>query len=128
MRCTSHGKGSKEESRSLTAICSHTLPNPGLKRQTVSIAPSAGNDEICLADQSIGRAMERLRYEPFGEGQAPEGVTGPRSRALKYFLWTGTSLFWSLVVTIVVARAVLFEPGVFDEFSRVAALVRSAVF
>jgi hypothetical protein len=43
-------------------------------------------------------------------------------------LWAGTGLFWSLVVGIVTARAVFFEPGVFDEFSRVAALVRTAIF
>jgi hypothetical protein len=43
-------------------------------------------------------------------------------------LWAGTGLFWSLVVAIVIARAVFFEPGVFDEFSRVAALVKAAIF
>lgn len=76
----------------------------------------------------MGRAMERLRYEPFGERLAPEGEAGPRSRASKYLLWSGTGLFWSLVVAIVVARAALFEPGVFDEFSRVAALVKPTIF
>jgi len=53
---------------------------------------------------------------------------GPRSRASKYLLWTGTGLFWSLVAGIVIARAAFFEPGVFDEFTRVAALVRDAIF
>ena len=72
--------------------------------------------------------MERLRYEPFGERLAPEGEGEPRSRASRYLLWAGTGLFWSLVVGIVTARAVFFEPGVFDEFSRVAALVRTAIF
>jgi hypothetical protein len=43
-------------------------------------------------------------------------------------LWAGTGVFWSLVATIVLARAVYFEPGVFDEFSRVAALVKGAIF
>jgi hypothetical protein len=72
--------------------------------------------------------MDRLRYEPFGERLAPEGEAGPRSRASKYLLWSGTGLFWSLVVAIVVARAAIFEPGVFDEFTRVAALVKNAIF
>jgi hypothetical protein len=72
--------------------------------------------------------MERLRYEPFGERLAPEGDVAPPSRASKYLLWAGTGLFWSLVVAIVIARAVFFEPGVFDEFSRVAALVQAAIF
>ena len=110
------------------ALYGNTLPYRGLKRQIASIARSAGKHDIWVLDYSIGRAMERLRYEPFGERLAPEGEAGPRSRASKYLLWTGTGLFWSLVVAIVAARAVYFEPGVFDEFSRVAALVKSAVF
>jgi hypothetical protein len=72
--------------------------------------------------------MERLRYEPFGERLAPERDAAPRSRASRYLLWAGTGVFWSLVATIVLARAVYFEPGVFDEFSRVAALVKGAIF
>jgi hypothetical protein len=72
--------------------------------------------------------MERLRYEPFGERLAPEGDAAPPSRASKYLLWAGTGLFWSLVGAIVMARAVFFEPGVFDDFSRVATLVKAAIF
>jgi len=72
--------------------------------------------------------MDRFRYEPFGERLAPEGEAGPRSRASKYLLWAGTGLFWSLVAGIVIARAAFFEPGVFDEFTRVAALVRNTIF
>jgi hypothetical protein len=99
-----------------------------LKKQTASIAASAGKGDICLANQQIGRAMDRLRYEPFGERLTPEGDAGQTSRASKYLLWAGTGLFWSLVGGIVIARAVFFEPGVFDEFSRVASLVKAAIF
>lgn len=72
--------------------------------------------------------MERLRYEPFGERLAPEGGAGTRSRASRYLLWAGTGLFWSLVAAIVLARAVFFEPGVFDGFSRVAAYAKALIF
>jgi hypothetical protein len=72
--------------------------------------------------------MDRLRYEPFGERLVPEGDAWPRSRASKYLLWVGTGLFWSLVGAIVIARAVFFEPGVFDGFSRVAALAKALIF
>ena len=72
--------------------------------------------------------MERLRYEPFGERLAPERETGSASRASKYLLWAGTGLFWSLVVGIVLARAVFFEPGVFDSFNRFAAYAKALVF
>lgn len=72
--------------------------------------------------------MKRLRYEPFGERLASEGDAAPASRASRYLLCAGTGLFWSLVGAIVIARAVFFEPGVFDDFSRVAGLVKAAVF
>jgi hypothetical protein len=72
--------------------------------------------------------MERLRYEPFGERLAPEGEARPASRASRYLLWTGTGLFWSLVGAIVLARAVFFEPGVFDGLSRVAAYAKALAF
>ena len=72
--------------------------------------------------------MDRLRYEPFGERLMPERDAGPRSRASKYLLWAGTGLFWSLVGAIVITRAVFFEPGVFDSFSRVAAFAKALIF
>lgn len=72
--------------------------------------------------------MDRLKYEPFGEQLAPQGEAGPAARGSKYLLWAGTGLFWSLVVAIVTARAAFFEPGVFDEFSRVASVVKAAIF
>src|SRR4030095_13207704 len=117
----------KEESRSAIAPYGNTLPFRGAKKQIASIAPSAGNDDICLANQQIGRAMERFRYEPFGERLALEGDAAPASRASKYLLWAGTGLFWSLVGAVVIARAVFFEPGVFDDFGRVATDRKSVV-
>ena len=71
--------------------------------------------------------MERLRYEPFGERLASEGDAAP-SRVSKYMLWAGIGLFWSLVGAIVIGRAIFFEPGVFDDFIRVASLVKAAIF
>ena len=71
--------------------------------------------------------MERLRYEPFGEHLASEGDAAP-SRASKYLSWAGICLFWSLVGGIVIGRAIFFEPGVFDDFIRVASLVKAAIF
>jgi hypothetical protein len=117
----------KEESHSATGPYGNTFPFRGSKRQIASVALSAGNDDIFPADQRIGRAMERLRYEPFGEHLAPEGGAAP-SRASKYLLWAGAGLFWSLVGGIVIGRAIFFEPGVFDDFSRVASLVKNAIF
>ena len=74
--------------------------------------------------------MEHMGYEPFGERLAPgRGRDAePRSPVSRYLLWAGTGLFWSLVAAIVLARAVFFEPGVFDGFSRVAAYAKALIF
>jgi hypothetical protein len=72
--------------------------------------------------------IERADYEPFGERLASGRDARPQSRASKYLLWVGTGLFWSLVGTIVVARAAYFEPGIFDAFSRVASLAKALIF
>ncbi|WP_240535295.1 hypothetical protein [Bradyrhizobium sp. YR681] len=52
----------------------------------------------------------------------------PQSRASKVLLRAGTTVFWSLVAGIVLARAAFFEPGVYDGFSRVASLAKSLIF
>jgi hypothetical protein len=73
--------------------------------------------------------MDRVNFEPFGERLvAPQGDARPQSRASKYLLWAGTGVFWSLVGAIVLARAAFFEPGIYDGFSRVAALAKSLIF
>jgi hypothetical protein len=72
--------------------------------------------------------MERTGFEPFGEPLVSATDTQPQSRASKLLLRAGTGLFWSLIAAIVLARAAFFEPGVYDGFSRVAALAKSLVF
>ena len=72
--------------------------------------------------------MERTGFEPFGEQMASATDAQPQSRASKLLLRAGTTVFWSLVAGIVLARAAFFEPGVYDGFSRVASLAKSLVF
>jgi hypothetical protein len=69
--------------------------------------------------------MDRSNFEPFGERLVPEGDTRPRSRAATYLLWTGTGIFWSLVAAIVLARAVFFEPGIYDGFRHFTVLLKN---
>jgi hypothetical protein len=52
------------------------------------------------------------------------GTQGTFAR-VQILLWAGTGLFWSLVGGIVIGRAIVFEPGVFDDFIRVASLSRT---
>ena len=72
--------------------------------------------------------MERLGFEPFGERLVAERTARPQARASTYLLRADTGLFWSLVAVIVLARAAYFEPGIFDGFSRVAALAKGLIF
>lgn len=71
--------------------------------------------------------MEHMGYEPFGERLAPEREARPRSPVSRYLLWAGSGLFWSLVATIVLARAAYFEPGFFDGFDRAVKLAGRAL-
>jgi hypothetical protein len=75
----------------------------------------------------MGRAMEYMGYEPFGERLVPERDARPRSPASRYLLWVGTGLFWSLVGAIVLARAAYFQPGFFDGYDRVVTLAGSVL-
>jgi hypothetical protein len=72
--------------------------------------------------------MERLGFEPFGERLGSRADSGAPSHVSRSLLWGGTGLFWLLVVTIVLARAAFFEPGIFDSFTRVVLLVRNLIF
>jgi hypothetical protein len=72
--------------------------------------------------------MERTGFEPFGEQLVSAADAQPKSRASKLLLRAGTTLFWSLVAGIVLARAAFFEPGIYDGFSRVASLARNLIF
>lgn len=48
---------------------------------------------------------------PFTTSKAAADSADSRGRASKRLLWVGASAFWLLVFTIVVARAIYFEPG-----------------
>jgi hypothetical protein len=72
--------------------------------------------------------MERTGFEPFGEPLVSATDTQPRSRTQKALLRTGTGLFWSVVAAIVLARAIFFEPGVYDGFRHMASLARGLIF
>lgn len=64
--------------------------------------------------------MSQPAFDPFGE---PVPATAPSlapDRASKWLKSAGTGLFWTLVVAIVLARAVYFEPGNFSFESAVA--------
>ena len=68
--------------------------------------------------------IEPSKFDPFGEPVAMADTAGP-ARASRWLMRTGSSLFWALVIAIVAARAVYFEPGVFNGLDRALAFAQS---
>ena len=58
--------------------------------------------------------MSQSAFDPFGEPVPVIDASVASERTSRWLKTAGTSVFWALVVTIVVARAAYFEPGVFN--------------
>lgn len=71
--------------------------------------------------------VDQAKYEPFGEALNVSGQAQSRSHASKVLTRVGATVFWVLAATIVVARGVYFEPGIFDGFGRVIAYLQKLV-
>jgi hypothetical protein len=68
--------------------------------------------------------MERTKFEPFGEQVNLAGSAEVGGGASGWLKWIGGGLFWTLAGTIVVARAIYFDPGIFDGFAHVVAFLQ----
>jgi hypothetical protein len=70
-----------------------------------------------------------MRFEAFGEPVKYNEslVAGPQGRVSSWLTLAGTSVFWSLVAIIVVARAVYFVPDLAGKFWQLEALGRTAL-
>jgi hypothetical protein len=69
--------------------------------------------------------MQRTTFDPYGEAiELADGTHAPStdSRRLTHF---GTGLFWVLVVAIVGARAIYFDPGMLQGAKQVVAFLES---
>ncbi len=69
--------------------------------------------------------MGRIEFEPFGERLAQADDLSPRRRGSAWLLSAGSALFWLVVVAVVAARAVWFEPDYFAAFARVVSAVQA---
>ncbi|MGY3483847.1 hypothetical protein ACVW1C_001730 [Bradyrhizobium sp. USDA 4011] len=58
--------------------------------------------------------MSQSAFDPFGEPVPAVDSSAASEGVSKWLKTAGTSVFWVLVVGIVLARAVYFEPGVFS--------------
>lgn len=68
--------------------------------------------------------VEPSNFDPFGE-PVTMADTAELARASRWLTRTGAGLFWTLVIAIVAARAVYFEPGVFNGLDRALAFAQS---
>jgi hypothetical protein len=68
--------------------------------------------------------MERTNFEPFGEEvDLAEPAEAPGA-ASAWVMRIGAGVFWTLAGTIVVARAIYFDPGIFDRFAHAVAFLQ----
>ena len=67
--------------------------------------------------------VEPSQFDPFGE-PVPIADTAAPAGASRWLARTGAGLFWTLAIAIVAARAVYFEPGVFNGLDQALAYAR----
>ena len=70
--------------------------------------------------------MSQPAFDPFGEPVPTAEPSAGSRRAAKWLKSGGTGIFWMLVMAIVLARAVYFEPGSFS-FDRALAWVQGVL-
>jgi hypothetical protein len=68
--------------------------------------------------------VEQSKYDPFGEPVTMAEMAGPVG-ASRWLTRAGAGLFWALALAIVTARAVYFEPGVFNGLDRALAFAQN---
>jgi hypothetical protein len=68
--------------------------------------------------------MERTKFEPFGEEVNLAAPVETRTAASRVLTRVGAAAFWTLAVTIVAARAIYFDPGIFDKFAHAVAFLQ----
>jgi hypothetical protein len=70
--------------------------------------------------------MPDVQFDSFGEPLPGDrtGLAQPQGNASRWMLRVGTGLFWSLVVAILSARVLYFDPDFAAKFGQVAALFR----
>ena len=73
--------------------------------------------------------MQQTEFDSFGE-RLPKydlRTSGPQSAVSRWALRGGIGLFWSLVVAVLTARVIYFDPDLAAKFGQVAAHL-SAIF
>jgi hypothetical protein len=69
---------------------------------------------------------EQATFDPFGEQVVMTERTQP-VRGSRWLKRAGAGLFWTLVIVIVAARAIYFEPGFFNGLNQALAFAQGLV-
>jgi hypothetical protein len=77
-----------------------------------------------LREPPVKTMVEPSKFDPFGE-PVTMADAAELGRASRWLSRTGAGVFWALVIVIVAARAVYFEPGVFNGLDRALAFAQS---
>jgi hypothetical protein len=66
--------------------------------------------------------MNNVEFDGFGEPMLKSRVlpSEPQGRLSRWMVRAGTAVFWSLVVAIVLTRAVYFSPGFADKIAELS--------
>lgn len=77
--------------------------------------------------EALGATVQDVQFDAFGEPVKYDESRAPIAQGLmsSWIMLAGTSLFWSLVILIVVARAFYFDPDFASKFGQLEALSRT---
>ena len=93
------------------------------KRKFATIAGTRSiPDILAIGDKGLSR-WNAPNSSPLGKKLTSRNSAGVESGASGWLMRLGTAVFWTLAGTIVVARAIYFDPGIFDGFARAVAFL-----
>jgi hypothetical protein len=101
--------------------------------EKIASAPKGKTDFAAIAfprpihdirDQMVEHMTEPATFDPFGEEVTMTERTAP-VRGSRWLMRAGAGLFWTLVIVIVAARAIYFQPGIFNGFERALAFAQN---
>ena len=79
--------------------------------------------DIWGANSLVKTMVDASKFDPFGEPVTMADAAAP-PRSSRWLTRAGASLFWTLVIAIVAARAIYFEPGVFNGLDQALAFAQ----
>jgi hypothetical protein len=120
-----HGHGGRKRKNPTSGPWRRKLRAAGAeKTDYAAIAFRTSIHDIRHTNSRAKIMVEPSKFDPFGEQVAMADAAEPPP-ASRWLARTGAGLFWAMVIAIVAARAVYFEPGVFNSLDRAIAFAQS---